>query len=76
MISASDHIDNGRDASAGRLPLRATAPHLFSTSRHKANTLTNLEVASEACTQAFGTQALGTRLGDRLLAAHRFSTGS
>ena len=55
---------------------RATLPPLYiSMTRDRAKTLTNLEVAFEACTQSFGTQTLRTRLEDRHLAAPRFSYG-
>src|SRR5205823_13241273 len=47
----------------------------FSTTRHRAKTLTNSGVAFEACTQSFGTHTPRKRLEDRLLAATRFSAG-
>src|SRR4051812_34146901 len=48
---------------------------LQSTTRHWAKKPRSLEVASEACTQAFGTHTFQTRLQDKPPAALRFSTG-
>ena len=46
--------------------------YINTTTRHKAKTLANLEVAFQACTQAFETQAFGKRLENGLFAAPRF----
>jgi hypothetical protein len=45
----------------------------YTTTRYRAKTLTDLGVASKACTQAFGRLNPGNRLEDKPLTAPRFS---
>jgi hypothetical protein len=53
----------------------AIAAAFFSTIRHRAKKPMNLEVASEACMQAFGTNPSRERLEDKPLETPQFSAG-